>query len=260
MGRIQIKKQNKNFLAILIAYKETFSKLRKIIIILSLIGVALLNSSCATIYDYYVSKSDNSEKNLKSWNNGVEVIELKNIRLVLQVDNQIRFKEGVLFFWPIPFMGKGKEIEDSYRKDTYFEIELAMKSYNEDFSFNPKEVYLRLNTGERIQAKKYYKPDFFLSAPNPNYGFWCGTTVPPSPFLYRHPFGPESEPFRNISNNFEFPKHKWIGFRIYFDTPTPNPGTSFSIEIHGLKEKGKKIVVPEIRFKDKKIFRDVISS
>lgn len=221
---------------------------QKMTIILTLIGVIFLNSGCAGIYDYYVSKSDNYEINLKSWNNGVEVIELKNIRLVLQVGNQFWFREGTLFFWPLPFMGKGREINDSYRKDTRFEIELAMKAYNKNFLFNPREVYLRLDTGEYIQASKYYKPDFFLSAPNPNS---CTVTPPPNN---------DYQFLKNVSQNFEAPIHKWIGFRIYFDTPTPNPCTSFSIEIQGLKEGGEKVDVPKIKFKDKKIFRDMVSS
>ena len=68
------------------------------------------------------------------------------------------------------------------------------------------------------------------------------------------------ELLNNASQYFEAPKHKWIGFRIYFDTPTPNPGTPFSIEIRGLKRVRENVSVEEIKFKDKKVYRDKISS
>jgi hypothetical protein len=234
--------------------QETMNK--KSTRILWLIGVLLLNSGCAAVYDFYVSKANNLGPKGKSWANGVVVEELEDIRLVLQLNNQTLINEGGWFILPFPIMGQRKEVFEKYRKDNSFEIELAMKSYGENFTFNPKQVYLRFETGGLIQASKYYKPDFVLSAPNPNCGIMHGWTVPPA----SNDDPPQPELLSDISHSFEAPKHKWIGFRIYFDAPTPNPGTQFSIIIRGLKRAEKNVPVEEIEFKEKKIYRDSISS
>jgi hypothetical protein len=228
---------------------------KKTILTLWLICVLGSISGCAGLHDFYVSKADNLPQNMKEWPNGVVVVELKDIRLCLQLDNQFSFRDGGVLFVPIPIMEQAKEITEKYCKDRSFGIELAMKSYDEDFTFNPKEVYLKLETGEYIQASKYYKPNCTLPAPNPNVGIIHGWTVPP-PFNSNE-YKPEL--LGNKSQSFEAPKHKWIGFRIYFDTPTPNPGTSFIIEIRGLKKGEESVPVEGIIFKDKKVYRDLIS-
>ncbi len=231
---------------------EVVMNKRRILYSLYLFFIVLYSSGCAGINDYYVSKLDNPSKNSKSWTNGVVVLELKDIRLCLQLDNQYPFREGGELILPIPIMGRPREVNDKYTGES-FVIELAMKSYSEDFTFNPIEVYLRLETGENIKADKYYKPDFDFSAPNPNYGIEHGSIVP-----LRYNFkGMKQKFYKNDNQSFECPKHKWIGFYIFFNAPRPNPGTPFSIEIRGLKRAGENVPVEEIRFKDKKIFRDM---
>lgn len=210
-----------------------------------LIVILLSNSGCAGLNDFYISKASNLGPNCKDWANGDVIVELSNLRLALRLGNHFLHQGGGVLL--VPIREERIEINEKYRNEGSFEIQLMMKAYNNDFEFNPKEVYLKLEEGEYRQATLYYKPDYELAAPNPNFG-------PSYPWVVSKP-----ESLTDFSRYFELPKHQWAGFRIHFDAPIPNPGTQFTIVIRGLKNAGRTLEPEEVVFKDKKLFTEVIN-
>lgn len=246
--------------------------MKKIICLLAF-GVWL--SGCtAFISDYYVSKPIDTRDNYKGWSNGVVKIQLENIRVYLKPDNPLYFGDGAVLLPYIPIAFSLKENKEKYRKGKYiyqtgdergiyykghpiegdyFYVELSMRADKEGFVFNPRQVYLELENGENIQASKYLKPEFKLGAPNPNWG--VGSMLMGSVRDMKSWRLEENE--QSISEYFELPKGKWRGFAVRFETPTPNPGTPFAIEIKGLKYSQDLVSIPKIRFKDKKRYREI---
>ncbi len=128
-----------------------------------------------------------------------------------------------------------------------------MRADTENFSFNPREVYLELENGERIQASKYLRPKLKLGSPNPN---WRVGSIMQGSNKDSYMWSVE-EYEKEVYEYFEAERKKWLGFAIRFDTLTPNPGVPFAIEIDGLKFLDEKVSVPKIFFKDKKIHREL---
>lgn len=231
---------------------------------------------CAGINDFYVSKSVDDGGIYKNWSNGVVKIQLENIGIYIKPDNAQLFRDGLLVWPHLPITGTSAPVNAKYVKSNflnhegdnfdekgvyvdkrvygdYFYVEFCMRAEEENIVFNPLEVYLQLEDGESVQASKYIKPEMKVGAPNPNWGV---------EFLIQ---GSSKDSYewamekyeRNSSQYFDLPKGKWIGFAIRFETLTPSPGTAFNIKIMGLKERENIISIPEVIFKDKKIYRDV---
>lgn len=236
-------------------------------ILTALIIVQFL-SGCAGISDYYVSKSSNTGNNVKHWANGVVRINLDDMTVYFKPDNEWFLRDGTQFF--VNFLGEKHEISEKYKKGAYiyrkeavfrngnymhdsilgdyFYIEICIRPNQENIVFNPREVYLQLEEGQYIQASKYLKPHFNQRSPNPN---------EPERIVWAAEKGWAMEGNEQVDTHyFSLPRKHWTGFAIRFETPTPNPGTPFSIEIRGLQRLGEAIEVPRLIFKDKKIWRD----
>lgn len=245
----------------------------KIRLLLSFVFLLFI-SGCTGLSDSYRSKSADSGGHYSDWANGAVKIQLKNSRIYIMPQNSKFSRDGVLI-WPyIPLVGANKEFEQKYSKGAYlystektfygggyynlpiegdyFYVEVCMRADKENVAFNPREIYLQLESGEYIQASKYIIPNFKLTAPNPNWEHtiikegWNGRKL--------MPFEKDEQ---SKDQYFELPKGQWVGFAIRFETLTPNPGTLFSIEARGLTDSGEQMSIPTVTFKGKKIFRAI---
>jgi len=231
-----------------------------------LISIGLFG--CAAISDYYVSKPEDMGRQHKVWSTGTVMLNLHDITLFLQPDNSITAADGGMFLLPIPLMEQRKEIIESYSKSTfllkenassvadviegdYFYIEILMKAKKDHFFFNPREVYLELEDRRYLQASKYLKPPRELARPH---NCW-GRLIRAFDDSWRFEKNEQS-----ANQYFEIPSNEYVGFAIRFETPTPNPGTPFNIEIRGLKRLEEIVPIPKIRYRDKKPYRDYRTS
>ncbi len=235
-----------------------------------IILICMCLTGCAAISEYYHSQPMDIGTDYKFWPaNEIVAFNLEDIKLYLQPQNSFVAANGGMLLLPIPFMEPRKEIEEDYSKGTYlfkedasyiedivegdyFYIEILMRVKKDGFSFNPKEVYLELENKEYIRASKYIVPNMELWGPSKSDRSYL---LRPAKYSWRKESNEQA-----VSKYFKIPPKEYVGFAIRFDYPTPNPGTPFNIEIKGLKRFESIVPIPEIRYKDKKIYRDCRTS
>lgn len=201
---------------------------------------------CAT-YGYYFSKPVEGDKSYKFYPNGIVFIKLENIDLFLLPKNNSVFEAGAVIS-PVPVViGKDSSDEFHYSSE-YFDVEVVLHSKKEGFLFNPKEINLTLENGDTLQPIQYLVRE--------GQAYWPLRKEPHN-LLYYNPDDPNWTKEDKVwfeSNYFHLTKDKemWgIGFIVRFNTNTPRPGTSFSIEMKGLKRFDQRIFIPKIQYKDK---------
>lgn len=228
--------------------------------------ICIFLTGCAIISDYYISQPTSVGINYKFWSdNGIVALDLENIMLYLQPQNSVGVADGGMLLLPIPIMGPRKEIAKNYTKGAYlfkedafsvldvaegdyFYIEILLKAREDGLFFNPREVYLEPENSNRIQASKYLIPEGDFARPH---NFWSPLITTDRDFWWRKESNEQT-----LSKYCAISSKKYVGFAIRFETPTPNPGTPFNIEIKGLKFFENTILIPKIKYRDKKRVRE----
>jgi len=253
--------------------------MKKIIYILIF---AVLASGCSGVRALYVSKAVDLEGRCKSSATGVAKIQLRDIRIYVKPNNYFDYRSGTAWFPAmvgpyIPVYHEKNEMKTKYRKGNYlsqeeqvydenfdnyyfaidegdyFYVEISIRANEDKFTFNPREIYLELEDGGRLQAAKYIKADYKLRTPF--FWSWGGLySILWSSERNKGEYKFEKDE-QSLSQYFEVPKNTWIGYAIRFETLTPNPGTPFNIDIKGLKYLDDSVSVPELKFTDKKLYK-----
>jgi hypothetical protein len=218
-------------------------KKRKKALIVEFIFLLLL-SGCMGVIDYSISKPAEIGRNYSFRRNGIVVFKIENLELYLQPNNTIASAEGINYLGLINLARPFKN--EDHKKENTFYIEILMKAEKEGFLFNPMDVYLELENGKYLPASKYLMPNTKFSSP-PVYAL-CDLLSGARGYDWRM-----EDTGQIMSRNFKIPTKEWIGFAISFETPTPNPGTTFTIELKGLKYQENHIILPKVKYRDNKI-------
>jgi len=213
---------------------------------LKLALLIVIFSGC-TSYGYYFSKPVEDKNSYEFYPNGIVLFNLNNVELFLQPKNNSVFDRGQQL--PVIPVVVGRDSpEEFHYSNEYFDIEIVLYSQKEGFLFNPKEVYLTLESGQILRPGKYLIRERTGDKPLTQEG--------PQNLLYYNPDDPYWENEKVETENTYIPmaqngNERSIGFILRFETGTPRPGAPFSIQIKGLKHFDQKISVPEIQYKDK---------
>ncbi len=203
-------------------------------------------AGCAT-RGFYYSKPVEDNKLYRFYPNGIVLFDLEGVDLFLSPQNHTSFDAGGIIP-PVPIIIGKDSPEEFHHSDEYFEVEILLHAKKNGFRFNPKEVYLTLESGETLQPINYSIREgiaYFPLAKGPHSLLEHRSYHPSWNKEYQE--GSEDKYFDLVKD-----KNMWgIGFVIRYATGTPRPGTLFSIEMKGLKYLDQKILIPKIQYKDK---------
>lgn len=211
---------------------------------------------CANLTTFYLSRPVASRGSIVLTKNGI--VEIDDLKLLLRPTNHVLLDVGTAIT-PFPFppfvpfqIGKETKVShletytymSSYYGEPYlhnpnfFYIEIVTSS-QQDISFNPKETYLRINGGNKIQASNYFPP----STVSKNAKGW------PTDRLCENRTSKETD----LSNWYIVAMGKEQCFAIKFNVSPPRPNTTFTLEINGVRRGTQLLTIPPIDFFTEKV-------
>jgi hypothetical protein len=174
-----------------------------------------------------------------------EKLVFPDLEVSLSAYNHVRLWE-LLTFTVIPIHWDTEET----KYGQVFRLQIGLLAKARDFSFDPKEVHLRIDGGAAIQPSKYLylphdeKRKTFMRKLASDGHIACGSWNVAYQFvdIGNTPIGVDDSGL-------------WECFVLAFDVPPPDPVQGLNLEISGLRKQGQSYSIPEVSFMEKKYKR-----